>query len=635
MQTLPLIGGSYSSRSVIANAQRCLNLFPENNRKDSPTSVTHYQRPGLVQLATATNASGWIHFASNPSNNDTITLNGVVWTFKTSPSAPTDLFIAGSLSGTLDLAVNALNASTDPLMTVATYSAPTGADQSTIADIFVVYDTPGPAGNAYTLAASAATRSAATLLGGIDLISTPTIARGLYQASNGNGYAMLGYSLYLVDSSYRLIFVGSTQSTTQGTGQTICSMIDNGTTLLLVDSSRAVSGLDGGWTINIWTNTQFTVMNDAAWTGATRVDYLDTFVVWNELDVAGNNTRNFGSTLSNQITPLDATYVAGKTSYPDPILSIIVCKRQIILLGALKSEVWYNSGNSLFPFAELQGANIEHGCAAKYSVSSANDTVFWLSRDLQGQGFVLSHIGNQTKRVSNFALEYAIRLMYQNGGTIADAVGYCFQVDGHSFYVLSFPSGNQTWVYDMSVGDPELAWSQRAWVDSNGSLNRDRGVVGANLYGRNCVLDWEYGTLLEQSMTTYSDTVANVEYPILYLRTFPHLMSGTDPITGQPILCNGKMVQHGRFQLDATMGTGPAGPNGGAPPKFNLVWSDDRGASWGTPIALLAGENGKFGTRSDQRRLGQAMDRVYEVSWNFPGEVALNGAWVEGTVLNQ
>lgn len=611
----------------MANAQRCLNLYPEVNRSDSSVPVTHYQRPGLTPLTTATTASGYLLFAINAVDGDTITLNSVVWTFRTVVVAATDLAIGGSLDVTLFLAVQKLNASVNPLISVATYSTPNDGLSSRIV---IVYDTAGTTGNAYTLAASVATRSGTTLTGGLNLVSTPAVARALYQASNGDGYAVLGANLYYISPTYVMIFVGTIGSSTG-----ICSMIDNGTTLLLVDGVAASAlGVGGGWQVNLATRA-FVVMNDVAWTGANRIDYIDTFVLWNQLSTAtGANTRNFGSTLSDQITALDATYVAGKVGYPDPLQTLIVCKRQILLLGSLKSEVWYDAGNPLFPFAELQGANIEHGIAAKYSVASSDDNVFWLSKDLQGLGYVLKHVGTQTTRVSNFAIEYAIRLMYQNGGTISDAVGYTFQVDGHSFYALNFPTGNQTWVYDDSVGDPQLAWSQRVWVDGNGGLNRDRGLVGANLYGRNTVLDWENGILYNQSMTSYVDTVAGQDYPILYLRTFPHLMTGTDPATGQATLGNGKVIQHDRFQIDATVGTGPAAPSGQVP-VFMLRWSDDRGQTWGNPVQLAAGDQGKFGTRPDARGLGQAMDRVYELSWSFPGEVALNGAWVEGRVLNQ
>lgn len=51
-QTVPLTGGAYSARSVIANAQRCVNLFPETNPpvESPPVQVTHYLTPGLVTL---------------------------------------------------------------------------------------------------------------------------------------------------------------------------------------------------------------------------------------------------------------------------------------------------------------------------------------------------------------------------------------------------------------------------------------------------------------------------------------------------------------------------------------------------------------------------------------------------------
>ncbi len=47
MARLPLLGGAYTARSVIANAQKCINLYPEKNQSDSPVPLTHYQRPGF------------------------------------------------------------------------------------------------------------------------------------------------------------------------------------------------------------------------------------------------------------------------------------------------------------------------------------------------------------------------------------------------------------------------------------------------------------------------------------------------------------------------------------------------------------------------------------------------------------
>src|SRR5215467_16182842 len=52
---LPLVGGSYTTRSVIASAQRCINYYSEINPKSSIVPITHYQRPGLDPMFTVGN----------------------------------------------------------------------------------------------------------------------------------------------------------------------------------------------------------------------------------------------------------------------------------------------------------------------------------------------------------------------------------------------------------------------------------------------------------------------------------------------------------------------------------------------------------------------------------------------------
>jgi hypothetical protein len=52
MVRIPLLGGAYQQASVIAGAQRSINLYPEVNaeRAQAPVPVTHYSRPGLTAL---------------------------------------------------------------------------------------------------------------------------------------------------------------------------------------------------------------------------------------------------------------------------------------------------------------------------------------------------------------------------------------------------------------------------------------------------------------------------------------------------------------------------------------------------------------------------------------------------------
>ncbi len=104
-------------------------------------------------------AGGAIVFAANPSAAATITLDGTVITFVSALTTGNQVLIGGTLAATLAALLTFLNASTDVNLVKMTY----GVSDTTL---HVASILPGTAGNAYTLAASVATPSAGTLLGG-------------------------------------------------------------------------------------------------------------------------------------------------------------------------------------------------------------------------------------------------------------------------------------------------------------------------------------------------------------------------------------------------------------------------------------------------------------------------------------
>ena len=108
-------------------------------------------------------ASGRYVFAANPADSSTFAINGVTFTFKDTPGGGTDIQRdPTTLATSIANAVTVLNASVDPLVSVATYSTPGGGE------LLIVHDTGGTAGNAFSLGSSTGniTRSAATLTGG-------------------------------------------------------------------------------------------------------------------------------------------------------------------------------------------------------------------------------------------------------------------------------------------------------------------------------------------------------------------------------------------------------------------------------------------------------------------------------------
>lgn len=444
--------------------------------------------------------------------------------------------------------------------------------------------------------------------------------RQIYRASNGDGYCCIGPTVYYITPGFGLQALGNLQTR----GSTPVYFIDNGASIMLVDGSPQQYQID-------MTTRAMSIINDPFFTGGTSCDTIDGFILWN---VPG--TRQFQSTLDNQITPPDPTYVASKAGYPDVLQRLVINRRQIVLLGSLKSEIWYDVGGEQFPFAEIPGTYVEHGTPGPYSVASSDISIFWLGQDLRGLGYVFRLRGYQVSVISNYALSLAIRQMAK-AGTVADAIGFTYTQDGHEFYYLVFPSGNQTWVYDDSISDPALAWHQRCWTDGDGNLQRDRANCAAFLYGKNVVGDWQNGTIYALDLDTYTDTVGGQVYAKSFIRTFPHL--GLGQVDSPQAEAMGHQVSWKNFVIDVESGEGAGGPAGadGEPTedKIFLRYSVDRGKTFQQAQGQSNGKPGQYHIQPKIPITGSARDMVFEISHSINGPVAINGAWVNGQVTGQ
>lgn len=118
---------------------------------------------GLFDDPTSGNvaATGYIDFSVNPTAGDTITINGVEFTFVEDTPSAGEIDIQGTVIQTVDEIVSELNGSANTNVDDATYSRPTGTSR-----LLITHDTVGAAGNSFTLAASAAKASGTTLTGG-------------------------------------------------------------------------------------------------------------------------------------------------------------------------------------------------------------------------------------------------------------------------------------------------------------------------------------------------------------------------------------------------------------------------------------------------------------------------------------
>jgi hypothetical protein len=409
-------------------------------------------------------------------------------------------------------------------------------------------------------------------------------------------YVVSGTELYKLDSLYTATLLGTIAGTSQ------VSMADNGTQLFIAANGPSY--------IYNATTLAFAQITDPDFPGAVTVGYIDGYFVFNE-----PNSQRFWVTSLLDGTAVDPLDFASAEGSPDGLVALIVDHRETWLFGTNSVEVWYDAGGADFPLSRIQGAFNEIGCAAAYSLAKLDNGLFWLGSDARGKGIVYRSNGYTGVRISTHAVEWQIQ-QYAN---ISDAVGYTYQQEGHSFYVLNFPSADTTWVYDVST----QAWHERASF-SNGTFARHRANCQDQFNGEIVVGDYENGNLYAFDMEVYADNGATQKWTRSW-RAIP---------PGQNILV--RTTQHS-LQLDLETGVGLDGITQGTDPQVVLRWSDDGGHTWSNEHWVSVGKIGEYGRRAIWRRLGMTQklrDRVYEISGTDPVKITIMGAELHAAQTN-
>lgn len=361
------------------------------------------------------------------------------------------------------------------------------------------------------------------------LCTLPTMpVRGIHTCTSGQVYAVGGSTVYAISPTWVATALGTiTDSLT-----TPVSMADNGLQLVIVD------GTTGGWTVTLASNALAPIVDSTGtFVGADRVDYLDTFFLFNS-----PGTPQFYMSDSEAVT-FTALNFAGLSAVSDLLATLFVSNREIWLFGTKATEIWYNYGNDgsgtttgtgvqtgTFPFQRMPGAFIDRGTGAKYSVAGTDRAVFWLQQDRYGAGIVLEGTGYNAERISTYAIEYELTTY----PLLTDAIGFCYSIAGHIFYVLTFPTADKTWCYDITTKE----WSELCWIDNNGTEHRHRAMCATAANGLVICGDWASGKIYCLDLGVGTDD----GQPIKRLRMFPHLVS------------DGKRVFYRQFLADMDAG---------------------------------------------------------------------------------
>ena len=438
--------------------------------------------------------------------------------------------------------------------------------------------------------------------------------------------------------SYGSLAVGTTIIGTGIPVKTIITALGTGTggtgTYILSGTSLTITS------ITMYAQ-QFAVLpsTDGAFQGGSVVDVNDNYFIYSRPD-----SQQFAVTdlLSPITQPLS---FASKFTSPDNLVSLIADNGQVYLLGEKSSEVWVDQGTFPFAYQRIPGSSNQQGIIAPFSVARVGNFFCYVSQNIRGLNQIVLMNGYIPQRVSTHAVEQTLLDQYT-----ADAIAYTYQLEGHEVYVVTFPTIDITWAYDLTAG----LWHKWLWTDSNNVYHRHRSNCAAVFQGIVVVGDWQNGNLYQLDQAKYTDSGSEIRR----LRRAPHLVADLQrqyfdelQIQFQPGVGTGGFSRDRNIYLGNPYTIPLATPlvisyqeiyvlgNSGQittsdvlyNPRAMLRWSNDGGSTWSKEYWQDIGQQGTYKNRAILRRLGMARDRIFEVVVTDPIKAVIISANLKGS----
>lgn len=468
-------------------------------------------------------------------------------------------------------------------------------------------------------------------------------------------YKVVGATLFKVDTSGVASNVGTLLTST---GRVFMS---GGTThLCIVDGLHGYYKTEAAVTLTEITDVDFPV--------PTSLTYQDGYFI-----VTQSGTDLFFISASEDASSWDGLDFASAEDTPDQAMVVISHNRELWVYGEETTEVFYNSGDTDFPFSRVSGGVFPVGCLASNSVVEGYEGMMFLDNKCR----VRAVTGYNLNVVSTPHIEYQI----QNYTTKSDAIGYLYTQEGHSFYVLIFPSESKTWCFDMTTG----VWHTRS---SGLAGARHRSNCCTYFNGKVLVGDFQNGNTYEFDLDTYTDfgstiqrkrtaqVVHNDRKMLFHSQLEIEFEAGVGSTTGRAVLTavltlgvvssvtitDGGSGYSVAPQLIFTGGggsgavatatitagvitlvtviTGGSGyisvptitvAGGTSDPQAMLDWSDDGGHVWGNEHWTGIGAIGEYKNRAVWRRLGASRERIYRMTVTDAVKPIVIGAHLEAS----
>jgi hypothetical protein len=318
---------------------------------------------------------------------------------------------------------------------------------------------------------------------------------------------------------------------TGGTTTAVATVVNSSVTAITITSGgTGYTGPDPTVTLSVPTGTVFP-------TTPQHVEFIDGYFIITNGTMNAYASELFNGLLWNALatTPVQA--------FSDNVQNVVNLHQQLFFIKQVTSEVFYNNATATalgFPFSRMQGAVIDYGTPAPWTVAKGAGSAFFLANERDGDNACFVGVVQLNGYTPVPITPQAIVYKMGQSTDLSQCFGFCYSdKEGHTFYQITNPVDDWTFLYDTTT----QMWHERSTATLiDDFVHRDNANCYVNAYGMHLVGDVNTGNLYEVNSKFNTD----LGVPII-----------SDQIT-QHIIDNSSLedVFIGELQIDIESGVG-------------------------------------------------------------------------------
>lgn len=365
----------------------------------------------------------------------------------------------------------------------------------------------------------------------------------------------------------------------------------------------SINDYDEGYTFDTTTDT-LAAITDVDYPTNFTAEYVDGYTI-----LAGADGRVYFSEI-NDATDWRGDSVFTPTSEADKTICVRVLNEYLYCFGYKTIETYLNDGTT--PFIRQPGSSRYFGAISPYAINKYRDGIIFLGRANNGEAQVNMITSNgEILTISPPSITWQLN---EDIIELSDAYSYIqYTKDGHTWYYLTIPQKDITFVYDIITKE----WHQRA---SFNPLENEEGMFRGrhftNFSGKNLFTDVYSGKVFLEDYETYTEDDQTIKRII------------NTPIATQDYK---HMIIH-NLQIDVNTGEAATTTGQGSEPRLMFSLSKDGGKTYLNSRFVTLPTKGNYSNRVRINKIGSGRHLTARIELSDPIPLAIFGMSAAGSI---